>query len=110
MSHHANPDFWKHYHRLPVHIQKLADQNFALLKEDPRHPSLHLKSGRNTAKGDPGTAHCAAGTTSNHTSAAEGGTSPGVSMGMIAPRHSTRYRPGSAILPMTDKGPQRSDR
>lgn len=24
-------------------IRKLADQNFALLKTDPRHPSLHLK-------------------------------------------------------------------
>jgi hypothetical protein len=43
MSHHANPDLWKHYYRLPVHIQKLADQGFAL-KEDPRHPSLHLKT------------------------------------------------------------------
>ena len=43
MSHHANPDFWRHYYRLPVHIQQLADQNFPLLKSDPRHPSLHLK-------------------------------------------------------------------
>ena len=43
MSHHANPDFWRRYHRLPSHIQKLADQNFALLKRSPRHPSLHLK-------------------------------------------------------------------
>ena len=43
MSHQANPDFWKYYHQLPAHIQKLADQNFALLKNDPRHPSLHLK-------------------------------------------------------------------
>lgn len=43
MSHHANPDFWKHYDRLPAHIQKLADQNFALLKANPRHPSLQLK-------------------------------------------------------------------
>ncbi len=43
MSYHANPDFWRCYHRLPAHIQKLADQNFALLKRSPRHPSLHLK-------------------------------------------------------------------
>ena len=43
MSHKANPDFWKHYHRLPVHIQKLADHSFARLKRDPRHPSLRLK-------------------------------------------------------------------
>lgn len=43
MSHQANPDFWKFYHRFPVHIQQLADQNFALLKQDARHPSLRLK-------------------------------------------------------------------
>ena len=43
MSHHAHSDFWSQYHRLPIHIRKLADQNFALLKTDPRHPSLRLK-------------------------------------------------------------------
>jgi hypothetical protein len=43
MSHQANRDFWKQYHRLPAHIQKLADHNFVLLKKDPRHPSLRLK-------------------------------------------------------------------
>lgn len=43
MSHHANPSFWQCYHRLPAAIQKLADGNFALLKRDPRHPSLRLK-------------------------------------------------------------------
>jgi hypothetical protein len=29
---------------LPTHIQALADKQFALLKADPRHPSLHLKT------------------------------------------------------------------
>ena len=43
MSHHAHPDFWSQYHRLPRHIRDLADHNFDLLKSDPRHPSLHLK-------------------------------------------------------------------
>jgi len=43
MSHHAHPDFWSQYQRLPRHIRDLADQNFDLLKSDPRHPSLHLK-------------------------------------------------------------------
>ena len=43
VSHHANPKFWKSYSRLPPNIQTLADSNFALLREDPRHPSLHLK-------------------------------------------------------------------
>lgn len=33
MSHQANPEFWKLYHRLPSGIQKLADENFALLRE-----------------------------------------------------------------------------
>ena len=28
---------------LPAGIQKLADHAYALLKEDPRHPSLHFK-------------------------------------------------------------------
>lgn len=43
MSHHAHPDFWSQYHNLPRHIRDLADQNFELLKSDPRHPSLYLK-------------------------------------------------------------------
>ena len=43
MSHQANPDFWKFYGKLPAHIQKLADHNFALLRSNPRHPSLHFK-------------------------------------------------------------------
>jgi len=28
---------------LPPHVQNLADQAYAQLKEDPRHPSLHFK-------------------------------------------------------------------
>ena len=28
---------------LPKHIQKLADKNFEILKENSMHPSLHLK-------------------------------------------------------------------
>lgn len=43
MNHRASVKFWKFYEALPENIQKLADVNFALLKEDPRHPSLHLK-------------------------------------------------------------------
>ncbi len=43
MTHHANPGFWKCYHRLPENIQRLADENFQLLKTDERHPSLHFK-------------------------------------------------------------------
>jgi hypothetical protein len=43
MKHHANPAFWFHYRQLPEDIQRLADKCFALLKENPRHPSLRLK-------------------------------------------------------------------
>lgn len=43
MNHHAAPDFWTCYHRLPAEVQALADRRFALLKTDERHPSLHTK-------------------------------------------------------------------
>lgn len=43
MKHFANKDFWKRYYQLPQQIQDLADDNFKFLKENPRHPSLHLK-------------------------------------------------------------------
>lgn len=43
MIHYAGPSFWELYENLPKHIQDLADKNFALLKENPRHPSLRLK-------------------------------------------------------------------
>jgi len=44
VKHHANPQFWKCYYDLPSTIQKLADENFALLKDNPRHPSLRFKN------------------------------------------------------------------
>ncbi len=43
MNHHATKRFWKCYDSLPESIQRLADKNFALLKADPFHPSLHFK-------------------------------------------------------------------
>ena len=43
MKHLAPAEFWQHYGRLPLKIQKLADKNFDLLKQNPRHPSLQLK-------------------------------------------------------------------
>ena len=43
MTHFATPDFWFHYRLLPSHIQDLADKNFTILKENPRHPSIRLK-------------------------------------------------------------------
>ena len=43
MNHCASPEFWACYRRLPDEIQQLADKNFAILKLDPRHPSLRFK-------------------------------------------------------------------
>ena len=43
MKHFATPGFWSHYRQLPEAVQRLADKNFALLRENPRHPSLRLK-------------------------------------------------------------------
>jgi len=43
LKHHASPEFWGCYAQLPKSVQRLADKNFALLKGNPHHPSLHLK-------------------------------------------------------------------
>ncbi|KAA5541525.1 hypothetical protein FYK55_18380 [Roseiconus nitratireducens] len=43
MNHHASPRFWQLYAELPDAIRELADKNFALLRENPTHPSLHFK-------------------------------------------------------------------
>ena len=43
MRHLASTRFWTLYEALPADVRALADKNFALLKSDPRHPSLHFK-------------------------------------------------------------------
>ena len=43
MRHFASPAFWKAYSQLPEHVRETADKNYALLKLDSRHPSLHFK-------------------------------------------------------------------
>lgn len=43
MIHHTTGEFWDCYYQLPTEIQELADENYELLKRDPRHPSLHFK-------------------------------------------------------------------
>ncbi|UYO55545.1 hypothetical protein [Rhodopseudomonas palustris] len=43
MKHLASPKFWAAYRALPQPVRALADKNFALLKADPDHPSLHFK-------------------------------------------------------------------
>ena len=47
MKHLTTPQFWELYQNLPSQIQDLADKNFALLKQDATHPSLHLKKVKN---------------------------------------------------------------
>lgn len=43
MNHFAKPAFWDCYRALPESTRELADKNFALLRSDPSHPSLHFK-------------------------------------------------------------------
>jgi mRNA-degrading endonuclease RelE of RelBE toxin-antitoxin system len=43
MAHFASRQFWAGYDKLPANVRKLADKNFALLKKNPQHPSLHFK-------------------------------------------------------------------
>ena len=43
MIHHASSRFWSAYEALPPNIRNAADKSYALLKQDPRHPSLHFK-------------------------------------------------------------------
>jgi hypothetical protein len=43
LRHFASPDFWEAYSRLPARVRKVADRNFALLRSDSLHPSLHFK-------------------------------------------------------------------
>ena len=43
MNHFTVPSFWKNYDSLSKNIKALADKNFELLKENPKHPSLHFK-------------------------------------------------------------------
>ncbi len=43
MKHFASPDFWAAFDDLPTEIQQQARKNYELLKQNPRHPSLHFK-------------------------------------------------------------------
>ncbi len=43
MIHFASDSFWKAYEILPTAVQKLADKQYDLLKQNAQHPSLHLK-------------------------------------------------------------------
>jgi hypothetical protein len=43
VNHRATPRFWRCYHALPADVQRLADTCYALLRQDPRRPSLSFK-------------------------------------------------------------------
>ncbi|MCL0093823.1 hypothetical protein M1O53_02435 [Dehalococcoidia bacterium] len=43
MKHYASTRFWRCFDALPQETQKLARQNYTLLRENPSHPSLHFK-------------------------------------------------------------------
>ena len=43
MRHFTSPRFRTLYDALPAEVRSVADKNYALLKQDPRHPSLHFK-------------------------------------------------------------------
>ncbi len=41
--HRTTSRFWACFDALPISAQKLAKKNFELLKQNPKHPSLHFK-------------------------------------------------------------------
>lgn len=43
MKHFASSRFWAAYDALPKEVRALARRSFALLKQQPVHPSLHFK-------------------------------------------------------------------
>jgi hypothetical protein len=43
LKHYTSSSFWRHFERLPEEIQQLARANHQILRDDPWHPSLHLK-------------------------------------------------------------------
>ena len=43
MKHLESAKFWALYEALPAEVRTTADKNYALLKDNPQHPSLHLK-------------------------------------------------------------------
>jgi hypothetical protein len=43
LTHYTSFSFWQCYNQLPLNIQKIADQKYQLLKQNPQHPSLNFK-------------------------------------------------------------------
>jgi hypothetical protein len=43
MIHYASTSYWTAFESLSTNVRSTARKNFDLLKDNPRHPSLHLK-------------------------------------------------------------------
>jgi hypothetical protein len=43
VNHFTSSRFWQCYNNLPNEVRAAADKQYALLKENPWHPSLHFK-------------------------------------------------------------------
>jgi hypothetical protein len=43
VNHYTTADFWACYRQLPEAVKRVADRHYALLRANPRHPSLHFK-------------------------------------------------------------------
>jgi hypothetical protein len=43
VTHFTTSRFWECYQKLSEEVRATADKQYALLKENPRHPSLHFK-------------------------------------------------------------------
>jgi hypothetical protein len=41
--HRTTDNFWRCYHALPQEVRGRADKAFELLRNNPKHPSLHFK-------------------------------------------------------------------
>jgi len=61
LSHRASKRFWRHLNELSPELQKLARDNYELLKANPQHPSLHFKRVRQYWSVHVGLSHRAVG-------------------------------------------------
>jgi len=48
LIHFASSKFWQRLDQLPASVQVLAHESFALLKQNPSHPSLQFKHIKNS--------------------------------------------------------------
>jgi hypothetical protein len=47
LKHYASSRFWERFGALPLAVQNLARESYALLRRDPAHHSLHFKKVKN---------------------------------------------------------------